>query len=67
MNFLVEPKFSSCTWYMEEMDDRQMTPRGYRKFNSYVKNLHFWYSGQMNRQTETLIRGGLGNLIGSSR
>jgi hypothetical protein len=43
-------------------DGKQMTPRGYPNFNSYIENLHF-----LVLQTEKLIRGGLGNLIGSSR
>jgi hypothetical protein len=43
-----------------------MTPHGYPHFySSYGKNLHVSI-GQTDGQTETLIWGGLGNLIGSS-
>jgi hypothetical protein len=61
--------------YLEGRDNGQMTPRGYPSFNSYVENLRFLYSGQMDRGTdigtdrgmETLIWCGLGNLICSSK
>jgi hypothetical protein len=58
--------------YSEGMDVGQKTPRGHPDFNSYMKNIRvFITNGQMNRQTdrqtEKLIRCGLGNLIGSSR
>jgi hypothetical protein len=43
-------------------DNGQMTPCGYSNFISYVKNLGFLYSSQTDRQTETLIWCGLGNL-----
>jgi hypothetical protein len=79
-NFLVESKFSSRTKnrYSEGMDGGQKTPRGHPDFNSYVKILRvfiFQMDRQTNvrtdertdRQTEKLIRCGLGNLIGSSR
>ena len=42
--------------------DRQMTPHGYPTFNSYIYKLCFSIG-----RTEISIRGGLGNLIGSSR
>ncbi len=53
--------------YLEVMDDGQKTPRGHPDFNS-VKILRvFTMNKQTDRQTEKLIRCGLGNLIGFSR
>jgi hypothetical protein len=56
--------------YLEGADDRQITPRGYPNFNSYVKNLRVllfqtdrWTDSQMDGRTEKLIRGGLGKLL----
>ncbi len=50
--------------YSEGMDNGQKTPREHPDFNSYVKILHvfiFQMDGGMDRQTEKLIRCGLGN------
>ncbi len=59
---------------MEGTDNGQMTPRGYPNFNSYVQNLRFLVfrmdgqrDGKTDGEMETLIRGGLGNLIVFSR
>jgi hypothetical protein len=44
--------------YLEEMDDRQKTPRGHPDINSYVKNLHvlvFQTDGWRDRQTDKEI------------
>jgi hypothetical protein len=59
--------------YFKGMEDRQITPRGYPNFNSYIKNKRIlvfqtdgWTdkrtNGQTGRQMETLIRGGFCNL-----
>jgi hypothetical protein len=56
--------------YFEGMEDGQMTPPRYPNFDSYLKNLCvlvFQTDGQTDRQTETLIRGGLGNYVPPGR
>ncbi len=45
------------------MDDGQKTPPGHPDFNSYVKIYVLCYSGQMDGQTETLIRVGFPHFI----
>jgi hypothetical protein len=47
--FLLNPNFllAHRNRYLEGMDDGQKTTRGHPNFNSYVKNLRFWYSGRM--------------------
>jgi hypothetical protein len=60
--------------YLEKTDNEQMTPSGYPTFYSYVKNLCYlvvqtdrWMDRWTDGRMERLIRGGLCNLIGSSR
>jgi hypothetical protein len=36
----VQYKLARRNRYLGGTDDRQMTPRGYSNFNSYIKNLH---------------------------
>ncbi len=51
--------------YLEGTDNRQKTPCGHPNFNSYIQHLHvfvFQTDRQMDRQTEKLIRCGLGTL-----
>jgi hypothetical protein len=72
--FLLNPNFLLVhrNRYSERMDDGQKTPCGHPDFKSYVKILRVFIDNrqtnrQRDRRTETLIRCGLGNLIGSSR
>ncbi len=60
----VQYKMECRKKYFEGMGNGQMTPRGYLNFNSYVKHLLFWYSGQIEGDINL---GGLGNLISFSR
>ncbi len=51
----VKYKIGRMNRYSEGRKDRQMTPRGYPNFYSYVKNpfvLVFWTEGQTDRQTD---------------
>ncbi len=71
--FLLNPNFLLVhqNRYSEGMYVGQKTPRGHPDFNSYVKILRVFIDNrqtnrQADRQTEIIIRCGLGNLIGSS-
>jgi hypothetical protein len=65
----VKYKIGRRNRYLEGRNDRQMTPRGYPNFNSYMKNLRVLVfrtdrrtDGRTDRQTEKLIWCGLGHL-----
>ncbi len=43
----VQYKMERRKRYLEGTGNGQMTPHGYPNFNSYVKHLLFWYSGDI--------------------
>ncbi len=53
----VNYKMGHRNWYLEGWNDRQMTPRGYPNFNSYLKIYVFSFSGQTDGRTDGRMHG----------